>query len=104
VAAAAVAETVMVLAAVDYGWGELMAPRLVASVTQAALLGWLVRLARQLRMGSAAAGSGVVRPGAGRLPASAAAMFESIGGPMRRLAPWHMRAYVRRHLERLRAR
>jgi hypothetical protein len=50
-AAAAVSETVTVMAAVDYTWGELLVPRFAASLVQAAALWWLVRLMRQARPG-----------------------------------------------------
>src|SRR5687768_825344 len=45
-AAALITETVMTLAAADYAWGELIAPRLVAALAQAAvavLAVWAVR-------------------------------------------------------------
>jgi hypothetical protein len=62
VAAAAVSETVMALAADGYTWGELIAPRMVASLLQATALWWVVRLVRSMRMGgsTAARGAGTV--------------------------------------------
>jgi hypothetical protein len=75
VAVAVASETVMALAAADYTWGEMMVPRLVSSMLQAALLCWVV---------------GLVRPGPGA-PRQQAARSS-------RLTPWRMRASVRRHL------
>jgi hypothetical protein len=103
VTAAVASETVMVLAAYDYAWGELLLPRLAASLMQAALLVWLVRLARQL-LGGTAAGGAAAQADAGGLPGGTATLLESIGEPARRWAPWHIRAYVKRRLERLRLR
>jgi hypothetical protein len=94
-AAAALSETVTVVAAVDYTWGELLVPRLAASLAQAAVLWWLVRLMRQARIGGDA-------PQAGG-EATAALGSLSAGAAGHRFAPWHMRAYVRR-LRRLRIR
>jgi hypothetical protein len=79
--AAVASETIMALAAADYTWGEMTAPRLVSSVAQAAVLCWIV---------------GLVWPS--RVAASENAASVS------RLAPWHMRAFVRRRLMRLRER
>jgi hypothetical protein len=99
-AAAAASETVIMLAAVDYTWGELIAPRLAASLMQAVLLGWIVRL---IRPSTADAGA---RSGRRRLAASVMGALGSLaaGSPAQRLAPWHMRSYVRRRLIRLRSR
>jgi hypothetical protein len=47
--AALVAETVMLVAADDYLWGELIAPRAVSCFVQAAALCWIVRAIRQGR-------------------------------------------------------
>jgi hypothetical protein len=98
--AAAVSETVIMLAAVDYAWGELIVPRLAASLMQAVLLAWIVRLARTVAA-RAVAGLRVQRLANGVMAAlgSLAASF-----PPQRLAPWHMRAFVRRRLIRLRNR
>src|SRR5262249_46494185 len=57
VAAALVTETIMALAAPDYVWGELIAPRLVAALLQAVVLVlvlWAVR--RAARSAAAALG------------------------------------------------
>jgi len=73
--AAVVSETVMVLAADDYMWGELIAPRVVSSLLQAAVLCWLVRFIRPSRIG------GRVAPtGASRAQGNATATFGSLGG------------------------
>jgi hypothetical protein len=79
VAVAVASETVMVLATADYTWGEMMVPRLVSSLVQAALLCWIVGLVRSSR--------GAPRP-------------QTAGAS--RLTPWHMRALVRRCLNGLR--
>jgi hypothetical protein len=73
VAVAVASETVMVLAAADYTWGEMMVPRLVSSMVQAALL---CRIA------------GLVRPSRDT-PRQQAARSS-------RLMPWHVRALARR--------
>lgn len=83
VLAAVVTETIMVLAADDYTWGELLSPRLVSSLMQAVVLCWAVRLVWP--------GRATVRQGA-----------EPHSPRSSRLAPWHMRAFVRRRLARLR--
>jgi hypothetical protein len=75
VAAAVASETVMALAAADYTWGEMMVPRLVSSLVQAALLCWIV--------GLPGSGPGAPQQRAARSP---------------RLTPWRMRASVRRRL------
>jgi hypothetical protein len=83
VAAALASETVMTLAPVDYVWGELLAPRLVSSLVQAALLYSIVRL---------------LWPGRTRPQPGAEAKADRPS----RLAPWHMRALVRRRFAKLR--
>jgi hypothetical protein len=99
-AAAAVSETVTVVAAVDYTWGELLVPRLAASLAQAAALWWLAGLMRQTR----AAGDApqAEKPFAGEATAALGSLPAGSAG--HRFAPWHMRAYVRRRLRRLRIR
>jgi hypothetical protein len=79
ITATVASETIMALAAADYAWGEMVAPRLVASLAHAVVLCWIVGLIWPRR----------AAPGQQRAP---------------RLAPWHMRAFVRRHLVRLRER
>jgi hypothetical protein len=81
VTAAVASETIMALAAADYTWGEMAAPRLVSSLAQAAVLCWIVGLV---------------------WPRRAAALEQAARAP--RLTPWHMRAFVRRRLVRLRER
>jgi hypothetical protein len=83
VAAAVASETIMAVAGADYTWGEMLAPRLASSLAQAAVLCWIVGLVWPARVGSA--------------PRSSAAHSS-------RPAPWHMRAFVRRRLVRLRER
>lgn len=100
VIAGVVSETVMALAADGYVWGELIAPRLVSALMQAAVLCWILRVVRP------GLGRGAVGPrGAGRARGSPAQTFASLGGggPLpSRPAPWHMRAYVRRRMNWLR--
>lgn len=96
VTGATVAETIMTLAAAGYMWGELIAPRLVAALLQAAVLYWTVRivLIAARRAGGALAArrlSSGCDTANGEAPRSAAA-------PM---APWHMRAFARRRVEKL---
>jgi hypothetical protein len=81
-AAAVASETVTVLAAADFAWGETLLPRLIASLVQTAVLHSGIRLIWPSRAGGAAQQQGAE--------------------PSRRLAPWHMRAFVRRRLSRLR--
>lgn len=100
-AAAAVSETVTVVAAVDYTWGEMLVPRLAASLAQAAALCWLVRLVRQGLVGAA---GNAQRAAPLRGEATGALGPFSAGSAAHRFAPWHMRAYVRRHMHRLRDR
>jgi hypothetical protein len=81
VTAVVASETIMALAAADYTWGEMAAPRLVSSLAQAAVLCWIVGLIWSR---------------------SAAPLQHAARAP--RLTPWHMRAFVRRRLVRLRER
>ena len=53
VTAAVASETIMALAGTDYTWGEMLAPRLVSSLAQAAVLCWIVSLVWPGRAGSA---------------------------------------------------
>jgi len=100
-AAALVTETTMALAASGYVWGELIAPRLVAALMQAAVLLLAVRIVR----GVAGCAGGVI--GGGRLFSGARTaafeVLESRSAP-RRIAPWLTRSHLRRHLARLRRR
>ncbi len=74
-AAALVSESVMALAADDYAWGELLMPRVVSALMQAAVLWWVVRWARALRS------SGSTAPTrAGETAGSAPAGFAPLGG------------------------
>jgi hypothetical protein len=97
-AAALITETVMTLAAADYVWGELIAPRLVAALAQAAvsvLAVWAVRSAAR----SAGAALGI-----GRLAADGSAALDVLEPrPVSpRMALWHMRSYARRRISELR--
>jgi hypothetical protein len=98
--AAAVSETIILMAAFDYTWGELIVPRLASSLVQAAALCWLVGLVRPTRPDEDP------RQRAKQFPSEAAAALGSVptGSASPRLAPWHMRAYVRHRLRRLRRR
>jgi hypothetical protein len=101
IAAALLAETVMALAADTYLWGELIGPRLLSSLMQAAVLVWIGRFIQLVRAGGA-------RSAAGRASGNRAA-FGSVGGggPMAsasRPAPWQARAYIRRRINWLRFR
>jgi uncharacterized membrane protein YeaQ/YmgE (transglycosylase-associated protein family) len=104
VVAAVVSESIMALAADDYMWGEFVAPRLVSSLMQAAVLCWVVRWVRSLRAGGSAAPAG-----AGGSAGNAAAAFGSLGGRgalphASRTPPLHARAHLRRRMGRLRIR
>ena len=72
--AALVSETVMALAAADYAWGELIVPRMVAALLQAAVLWWVVRWLRSFRGRSAAP------DGSGADAGAASARFGPAGG------------------------
>src|SRR5262245_17959249 len=81
-AAGAASETVIMLATSDYMWGELIVPRLAASLMQAVLIWWMIRLVGQLWSGAEAGAQrlgGSVMAALGSLTASTAAQ---------RLAPW----------------
>jgi hypothetical protein len=69
-----VCETAMALAAADYVWGELLAPRMVSALLQAAVLWWAVRWLRSFRRGSAAPA------GSGGAAGNASAGFGRMGG------------------------
>ena len=99
--AALVSETVMALAADAYTWGELVAPRMVSALLQAAVLCWVVRWVRSIRAGIGAAQAGP-RGSAG----NAAAMLGSLAGggalpPGGRTPPWPVRAHMRRRVRKL---
>jgi hypothetical protein len=100
VMAAILSETATVLAADNYMWGELIAPRAASSLMQAAILGWVVRLVRQIRVGGDIAPTGVSPSGGNATASLTAGSLPSAS----RLSPWHMRAYVRRQMEKLRSR
>ena len=98
--AAVVSETASVLVADEHAWGELLAPRAVASLLQAAILAWLVRFIRQSRTGG-----DVAQAEAGAASGNAtASLAAEPPPPVSRIAPWHMRTYVRRRLKKLRSR
>jgi hypothetical protein len=80
IAASVISETIMAVAGAGYTWGEMMAPRLVSSLAQAAVLCWIV---------------GAIWPGR--------AGDASQQQPTTSLT-WHVRTYVRRRLPRLRER
>jgi len=98
-AGALITETVMMLAAPDYVWGELIAPRLVAALAQAAvavLAVWAVRGAA--RSAGAALGIGWLATDGG-----SAALDALEPRPVSaRMALWHMRSYARRRISELR--
>jgi hypothetical protein len=102
--AALVSETVLALAADAYTWGELVAPRMVSALLQAAVLYWVVRWVRSIRTGIGASQAGP-RGSAG----NAAAMLGSLAGGgalphAGRTPPGHVRAYMGRRIGRLRVR
>jgi hypothetical protein len=105
VAATILSETIMALAADDYVWGEFVAPRLVSSLMQGAVLCWAVRWVRFLRVGGSAA-----PPGADVSTAGAAAAFGSLGGGSAlppqgsSTPPARALAHLRRRLSKLRIR
>jgi hypothetical protein len=93
-AAALATETVMALAASGYVWGELIAPRLVASLLQAVALVVAVRIVRTAARSTAAA------LGGGRLAQGGAALQAPPPAPPP-AAPWHMRSYAARRISEL---
>jgi hypothetical protein len=92
-AAALVTETIMAFAASGYVWGELMAPRLVAALLQAAVLVVAIRIVR-----SAARSAGAAL-GVGRLVSGGGSATLEAPPPT---ALWHMRSYARRRISELR--
>jgi hypothetical protein len=48
---AVASDTVMALAAPGYMWGELIAPRLISALMQAAILYWIVQVVRHKLLG-----------------------------------------------------
>jgi len=105
VVAAVVSETVMALAADGYTWGELFAPRMVASLLQGAVLWGVVRLVRSMRIG----GSTAARGAGGGVAGNAVATLGSLGGGAAlpgapHAQPLHARAHLRRRASRLRIR
>jgi hypothetical protein len=99
-AGALITETVMMLAAADYVWGELIAPRLVAALAQAAvsvLAVWAVRSAA--RGAGAALGIGRLASGDGTASFEVLEDHHSVSP---RMALWHMRSYARRRISELR--
>ena len=104
VVAAVVSETVMALAADDYVWGEFVAPRLVSSLMQGAILCWAARWVRSLRAGGSAAS-----PAADVAAGEAAAAFGSLGSgnalpQVSSTPPLHARGHLRRGINKLRIR
>jgi hypothetical protein len=129
-AAAVVCETVMVVAADDYVWGELIAPRFVAALLQAAVLvaavtvlrtaarvagtalgvSWLAASDETEAFEASQAGLGAVsrseresRPDSGPT-SSGPASGHAFGPGSRRIALWHMRSHARRRVGWLRPR
>ncbi|MFZ1106586.1 MAG: hypothetical protein WAN86_27615 [Hyphomicrobiaceae bacterium] len=95
-AAALATETVMALAASGYVWGELIAPRLVAALLQAAALVVAVRIVRSAARGTGAAlGFGRVAQG------GASVTLEPPPPAPPPTAPWHMRSYAVRRISEL---
>lgn len=99
-AAAAISETIMMVAAVDYTWGEWIVPRLAASFMQAALLWWPVWFVRTRWIGMDR--SRPERPQRSTIAGTLRSLM--IGPAATRAAPWHTRAFVRRRLIKLRNR
>jgi hypothetical protein len=91
-AAALATETIMALAAAGYVWGELIAPRLVASLLQAAALVVMVRIVRSAARGTGAALSGRLAQG------GSGATLDAPPSAPPPTAPWHMRSYAARRV------
>ena len=100
VTGAVLSETVMALAAADFIWGESITPRLVASLVQAAVLCWIVRLIRSAVAGIADPAAVASDTGSD----STATLRGGAGAHGQHLAAWHIRGYVRRRIVRLRHR
>lgn len=96
-ATAAISETVTVMAGIDYSWGEMLAPRLTAALVQAGALWWLMKLVRQALSGARPATSAAQLTSEAP-PPSGTFTAEQVG---QRSAAWEMRAYIRRHVQRL---
>jgi hypothetical protein len=96
VLAALFAETAMALAADAYSWGELIAPRLLSSLMQAAVLVWTGRLLQAVRATGARGGASGHRAAFGSLDGGGA-----LGS---RPALWQSRAYIKRRFNWLRFR
>jgi hypothetical protein len=100
VVAGLVSETVRYVAADGYVWGTALAPHVVATLMQAAVLCRLVRLVQPARRSEASAGGG-------RALGNADATLASLGGagPLPSPAgPWRMQTYVRHRINGLRLR
>jgi hypothetical protein len=105
-AAVLITESVMALAAAGYVWGELIAPRLVAALLQAAVAVFAVWLARTAarRAGGALGGALGAAPGADRLAADCGAVTLEALEPRAvppRMAPWQKRSYAHRRIDKL---
>ena len=97
VAAALVTEAVMVLVAPGYVWGELIAPRIVSALLQAAVLLGCIRLAG---WGARRVGAWFVSGGSG--PGELAGLEAAAsGGGATPIDAWHMRGYARRRTYKL---
>ena len=94
---AVVAESIMTLAAAGYTWGELIAPRLVAALLQSAVLYWTVRVV--LMAARRAGGALAARWLSSDCDTADVEPPSSAAEPM---TPWHMRAFARRRMDKLR--
>lgn len=111
-ATALLVETVMALAAPGYVWGELIAPRLVAALLQAAVslfAIWLIRSAAKpvtaaLHAGQLADDGGATAAMPTALPAGLPTALDALDPrPVPpRMALWHKRAYVSHRVSELR--
>ena len=100
-AGAIVTETVMSLAAPEYVWGELLAPRLVAALLQAAVSVLVIRMVWSAAR-SAGAAIGVSRLSASDGTSSCGVLQSRPAS--RRMPLWHLQSYARRRLDGLRQR
>jgi hypothetical protein len=107
-AGALITESVMALAAPGYVWGELLAPRLVAALLQAAvavLAVWLVRTAAGRATAAPGAAPGAALGPAERLATDGGAV--TLEGPLeglepravpRHAMPWQKQSHVSRRI------
>jgi type VI protein secretion system component VasK len=97
VVAAVVSETVMMLAVSGYVWGELIAPRVVAALLQAAVLFWCVSIVRSAARSASAALGGSRLSSSGGTASLEAQTIDAQGSRPGRLAAWRIGSHARRY-------